>query len=409
VIIDEYDKPVLDLLNKPEVAEGVREKLEDFYSILKSHESQLRLVFFTGMFKFSSMSMFSTLNNIQDLTFDYDCGALLGYTEDELYHNFPGSLKSMEVELNKDRDSLMNNLKAKYDGYIFGVNTNKGMLSSPVFNPFAINRVFHKLQLDDNAWVHSGSAITLAEKIIDASYNLDKLTQPIDSSILYESCSPKAMSIEALAFYGGYLTIKECNSGMITLGAPNSNIASVFSKNIFSSLFAKVKEDQKNDYQRKSKELLHLISYCDFSCVEELEKIISVLISSYPYNLLTSEASYRIIIDAALKSVANYVSQELSTSKGRADTVLWVPDQNKPKRILVIEYKFEEKNNDSSKEQATLALNQIDQKKYFEQFSIHNADIYCIGVGLCRVKKHDSFKLSVKVAKVIDGELNKMM
>ena len=411
VIIDEYDKPVLDLIDQPEVAESVRKELDAFYSILKSHESQLRLVFFTGMFKFSPLSMFSTLNNIQDLTFEYDCGTLLGYTEEELYHNFPRSLKSLESKLNKDRASLMNDLKAKYDGYIFGVDTDNGKLSSPVFNPFAINRVFDALRLTDNAWVHSGSAITLAEKIIDTSYDLDQLTQPFDSSKLYDSGSPQAMSIEALAFYGGYLTIKEYNSGMITLCAPNSNIANVFSKNIFSSLFKKVKDDQKIAYQKKSKELLDLMSSRDFSIasVKELEKIMSILISTYPFFLLTSEATYRIIIDAALKSVSSYVSLESSTSKGRADTVLCVPDQNKPKRILVIEYKFETNANDSSKEQAQLALNQIEKKNYFENFSIHKADIYYIGVGMCRGETHDSFKLSVKVAKVIDGKLSKLI
>ena len=239
---------------------------------------------------------------------------------------------------------------------------------------------------------------------INTSYNLDELTQPFDYSKIFQ-CNPKAMSIEALAFYGGYLTIKECNNDMITLGAPNSNIATVLSDNIFSSLFAKVKEDQKIAYQKKSQELLHLMSSCDFSSVEELEKIMSVLISYFPYNLLTSEASCRIIIDAALKSVSSYVSQESSSSKGRTDTVLCVPDQNKPKRILVFEYKFEARDKDSSKDQAKLALDQIDQKKYFEKFSIHKADIYCIGVGMCRRAKHDTFELSVKVAKVIDGKL----
>ena len=103
-----------------------------------------------------------------------------------------------------------------------------------------------------------------------------------------------------------------------------------------------------------------------------------------------------------------------STSKDPADTVLCVPDQNKPKRILVIQYKFKAKSKDDddiSKEQAKLALDQIEQKKYFEQFSIHKADIYCIGVGLCReiYVNRDSVKVSVKVAKVIDGELNKMV
>ena len=244
-----------------------------------------------------------------------------------------------------------------------------------MFNPFAINRVFHKLELNDNAWVHSGSAIMLAEKIIDTSYNLDKLTQPFDSSELYESCSPKAMSIEALAFYGGYLTIEEYKNGMITLGAPNSNIAKALSKNIFSSLFGKLKQDQQIAYQMKSKELLDLMSSCDFSSVKELEKIMSVLISSYPFFLVTSKATYRIIIDAALKSVSSYVSLESVTSRGRADTVLCVPDQNKPKRILVIEYKFEAKDKDSSEKQAQIALDQIDKMKYFENFSIHKSRI----------------------------------
>ena len=138
IIIDEYDKPVLDLINKPEEMEAVRESLQTFYSVLKSQESNLRLVFITGLYKFTEMSMFSTLNNLRDISLELPAGTLVGYTESEIKEYFGDHIKAFKLKLNITDDTLMNELRERYNGYRFGLNAANGKMSEPIYNPFAI-------------------------------------------------------------------------------------------------------------------------------------------------------------------------------------------------------------------------------------------------------------------------------
>jgi hypothetical protein len=140
LIIDEYDKPVLDLINKPEEIEAVRQSLQSFYSVLKAQESNLRLVFITGLYKFTEMSMFSTLNNLLDISLDLSAGTLVGYTESEIKEYFCDHIEAFKAELKiTDDDILMNELRERYNGYRFGLNTANRKISEPIYNPFAVN------------------------------------------------------------------------------------------------------------------------------------------------------------------------------------------------------------------------------------------------------------------------------
>jgi hypothetical protein len=124
IIIDEYDKPVLDLIDEPKEMEAVRKSLQSFYSILKAQTSNLRLVFITGLYKFTEMSMFSTLNNLQDISLDLSAGTLVGYTESEIKEYFRDHIQAFKAELNiTDDDILMNELRERYNGYRFGLDT----------------------------------------------------------------------------------------------------------------------------------------------------------------------------------------------------------------------------------------------------------------------------------------------
>ena len=140
VIIDEYDKPVLDLLDSPEQMEAVRKSLQTFYSILKSEESNIRLVFITGLYKFTELSMFSTLNNLRDISLEVSAGSLVGYTEKEILKYFPDHIKALKAKHNmQDDEDALNRLREKYNGYRFGLSTADGKLSDPIYNPFATN------------------------------------------------------------------------------------------------------------------------------------------------------------------------------------------------------------------------------------------------------------------------------
>ena len=165
VIIDEYDKPILDLIDEPKEMKAVRKSLQSFYSVLKAQESNLRLVFITGLYKFTQTSMFSTLNNLRDISLDLSAGTLVGYTESEIKENFRDRMKALKDELNiVSDDVLMNDLREQYNGYRFGLSTASGKVSEPIYNPFAINYIFKDLQFTDK-WILSGSAAMLAKKL----------------------------------------------------------------------------------------------------------------------------------------------------------------------------------------------------------------------------------------------------
>ena len=127
VIIDEYDKPILDLINKPEEMEAVRESLQTFYSVLKSEEAKLRLVFITELY------------NLRDISLKLSAGTSVGYTESEIKEYFGDHIQAFKSKLNvTDDDVLMNELRQRYNRYRFGLDTANGKISEPIYNPFTI-------------------------------------------------------------------------------------------------------------------------------------------------------------------------------------------------------------------------------------------------------------------------------
>ena len=127
IIIDEYDKPILDLINKPEHMEAVRESLQSFYSVLKSEEAKLRLVFITGLY------------NLRDISLKWSAGTSVGYTESEIKEYFGDHIQAFKSKLNvTDDDVLMNELRQRYNRYRFGLDTANGKISEPIYNPFTI-------------------------------------------------------------------------------------------------------------------------------------------------------------------------------------------------------------------------------------------------------------------------------
>ena len=225
VIIDEYDKPILDLIDEPKEMEAVRKSLQTFYSVLKSEESNLRLVFITGLYKFTEMSMFSTLNNLIDISLKLSAGTLVGYTESEIKEYFCDHIQAFKAELKiTDDDVLMNELRERYNGYRFGLDTASGTISEPIYNPFAINYVFEALQLSDE-WSVSGSASMLSKKLIEHGYSYESmLTTSVDH--LKSSCRPAEMSLTSLMYYGGYATIDKYDKATndLYLKIPNKSI-----------------------------------------------------------------------------------------------------------------------------------------------------------------------------------------
>ena len=238
VIVDEYDKPMLDVVEHKNNYIAIQDVLRGFYGQLKTHSAHIRFVLLTGVFKFAKTSVFSGLNNLKDLTFDPKAAELLGYTEQELKENFPEHLSGLCRKLSKTSDELFEVLREKYNGYSFGIDTDTEEIIGSVYNPFALNYVLSDQRLVER-WFTSATPTLLIQKLKEQSFmGIDStgLTAPL--SVLEDSCSPDSLTPFLLLYYAGYVTLKAYNSRQkkITLDFPNAEVAQAFSASLLPAI-----------------------------------------------------------------------------------------------------------------------------------------------------------------------------
>jgi hypothetical protein len=390
VIIDEYDKPILDLINKPEEMEAVRESLQTFYSVLKSEEANLRLVFITGLYKFTEMSMFSTLNNLIDISLDLSAGTLVGYTESEIKEYFGDHIQALKAKMDIiDDDILMNKLREKYNGYRFGLDTANGKVSEQVYNPFEMNYVFDDLQVN-NKWILSGSASMLSKKMIERGYRYESML--FLTTYLYElkTSYPVDVSERSLMYYGGYATIDKYNkdTNQVFLKIPNKSISADLARNYLKSMLeTKFKQVdivhmKVREFERVAREVHDVMTLTPInemgSKIEEIIKSFENVLNHYTHEseAISSEREFRNIIDSMLKLKFHNVAHEVETNNDRIDTVII-----EKSRIFILQYKYKEK--------ASTALKQIKEKEYYAQYLNTNLPILLLGISL-REKKDES-------------------
>ena len=371
VIIDEYDKPILNLINEPTEMEAVRKSLQSFYSVLKPQEANLRLVFITGLYKFTEMSMFSTLNNLLDISLKFPAGTLVGYTESEIKEYFHDHIQAFKAKLNiTDDDILMNELRERYNGYKFGLDMGDGKVSEPIYNPFAINHVFEFLEFIDE-WNSSGSASILSKKLIEHGYRYEsQLTTSAEE--LTSPCNSNDMSLTSLMYYGGYATIdkydKETNK--VVLKIPNKSINKYLARDYLKSKFS---ISSITEFERVAKEVHDVMILTPISemgsSIEEITKSFDSVLNHFTYDVMNSEAAFRNIIDSVFKIGFHNVAHESHTKNGRMDTKII-----EKARIFIIEYKY--------LEEASKALKQIRAKEYYAKYLSMNLPILLLGISL---------------------------
>lgn len=223
VIIDEYDKPLLDVIDDTPHHIAIHKELSAFYSQLKPAEDDLQFVLITGVFKFTQTSIFSGLNNLNDITFDMPAAELVGYTEQEIRTFFADHLAALAEKNNISTEDMISTLRKKYNGYKFGIDIGINTLSQGVYNPYALNYVFAEQQLLDK-WFTSGSPTALIKKLAEKQFKaLTPQALTIAFNRLNESCSPDDITTLSLLYYAGYVTLKNYADTKVTLDFPNSN------------------------------------------------------------------------------------------------------------------------------------------------------------------------------------------
>jgi hypothetical protein len=353
ILIDEYDKPILDNMEKKKEVEKIRETLKGFYTTLKGLDKYIRFMLITGVSKFSKVSLFSGLNQLEDISLNKEFGNICGYTQQELEFYFKDYLQGLNLD----------EIKEWYNGYYF--------LQDTLYNPFDIllylkNREFRSY------WYKTGTPTFLIKLIKQQKYDVTKLDSIILRESILEKFDLEEIRIEALMFQTGYLTIKEVYQKEYgqeyKLGFPNKEVKISFNENI---LEFTIKEEV------RYKLVDEIITILKKEELEKLKEKMEILISNISYMYLGNEASYVLAVFVILYSTGLNVITEDNTSKGRIDLTIIV---NKT-LVYILEFKVIENEKEKGK-----ALKQIEQKEYYKKY-LNYEKIYIIGIEFNKTKR----------------------
>ena len=371
VLIDEYDKPLLDTLDKSELNGTYRDILRAFFSVIKSSDRYLRFAFLTGVTRFSKVSVFSGLNNLRDISLLSDFAGICGITEQELEANFAPEIETLGNELGETRDATLAILKKRYDGYLFA---RKG---ENVYNPFSLLNVFASRELSDY-WYATGTPTFLVEYLKAAHYNIPDLEGNVrlDESDLEANRTDSRNPLPIL-FQAGYLTIKEYQAmfNVYRLGFPNDEVRYGFMKNLLDG-FAPTLYGAGVAASDFARDMLE-------GKVDEFMTRMRSILSGIPYSTVSSEEmvalrerDYQVSVYLIFSLMGQFVQTEVHNSVGRADCVVHTRDV-----IYVFEFKLWSKGTPQE------ALAQIKANGYDTPFRASGKRVVLIGVSFNEQKR----------------------
>ena len=350
VLIDEYDKPLSDSIDNVQRAVEIRDVLRGFYEVIKSSASYLRFVFITGVTKYSKMSIFSSMNNLNDISIDSRYSTMLGYTQEELEHYFDEGIDEGSKALNLTRSEYLSKIKRTYDGYCFAPN------SQTVYNPVSVGRFFDEGgEVFRPYWIDTGGQKLLyetAKKIdfdieadIEKAFDLSDLSSYDIVELVGENVSKK--SYNSLLYQSGYLTIKSSfEEDIAEFDFPNEEVRKAFSK-ILLPLYIGEKNEFKGAYA---------LVYLREGKIDEFISTVKSVFAFIPSNIKSKyESAYQIGFCCMMRSIGAQIRAEEPTNKGRIDAVI-----ETRKYVYIIEFKVNST--------ADVAIKQIQDKGYAEKY-----------------------------------------
>ena len=340
IIIDEYDAPLLDVMNDQERLDPIRQVMRNFYSPIKSLDPYLRFVFITGITKFAQLSIFSELNNLMNISMLPEYSAICGISKSEIDSEMQDPIQALAGRLNIQFEDARQLLRDNYDGYHFCEG------SEDIYNPFSLMKALASKKIG-SYWFESGTPTFLMERMREERMDetlLDRMSEISESDF---DISPEFTdSALPLLYQAGYLTIKGYNQedGSYTLGYPNKEVREGFLKGLLANY--KSAEGMSASFVLQFNKALK-----DNDIDGALERMQSFL-AGIPYDLENkSEKHFQTIIYLIFSLLGYYTQAEVKSAVGRADAVCWTKD-----RIYVFEFKV-----DGSADEA---LRQIDDKGY---------------------------------------------
>lgn len=358
ILIDEYDKPIVDNLGNPELTDYYRKVLQGFYSVLKAKDGKIRLGFLTGVSKIGKLSVFSSLNNLNDISMESGYSDICGISEDDLHKYFNESVESLAKAEESSVDACYERLKEMYDGYHFSEN------SVGMYNPFSLLNTFSSNTFK-GYWFETGTPTLLVNVMKRTSFDVTTLSDNVvvtadDLNGMQDIVNRPV----PLFFQTGYLTIKDYDREFqeYTLGFPNKEVKNGFLKFIY-SYYVPVNPAEGNTTTSKLARALRAGDSYTFM------RILEALFANTTYQIQgDAEKNFQYAMYIIMELLGEYVQAERSTCNGRIDLLLQTRDY-----IYIIELKI-----DST---ADAALQQIEDKGYARPFVNDDRKLFKIGVS----------------------------
>ena len=357
ILVDEYDKPMLQAIGNEELQKQFRDTLKPFYGALKTMDGCIKFAFLTGVTKFGKVSVFSDLNNLDDISMRKDYVEICGISDQELHENLDIELHEFAETQGLSYDKLCSKLKEFYDGYHFTHN------SIGIYNPFSLLNAF-KYKEFGSYWFETGTPTYLVKLLKKHHYDLHRMAHEETDEQVLNSIDSESTNPIPVIYQSGYLTIKGYDErfGIYRLGFPNREVEEGFIRFLL-PYYANVNKVE------SPFEILKFVREVEAGDYESFFRRLQSFFSDIPYELARElELHYQNVLYIVCKLVGFYVKAEYHTSEGRVDMVLQTD-----KFIYIMEFKL----NGTAEE----ALQQIEDKHYARPFATDSRKLFKIGVN----------------------------
>ena len=363
VLVDEYDKPLLEAIGKPELQEAMRDKLRAFYSVIKSCDQYIRFALLTGVTKFGRLSVFSGLNNLYDLTFDPEYASICGITENELLNTFGEGIQGLAEEYECSTDAMVDKLRFMYDGYRF---THGKVL---VYNPFSLLTAFKKKMLG-YFWFETGTPKYLVDLLRRHRYDISDLDGVNADVDRLSNMDTDGYDPIPVIYQSGYLTIKSYNReyNSFKLGFPNEEVRIGLMKYLLPVYVDNYTAIDRFDYSIFASEIKQ-------GKAEKFMNRLKSLTAGMSYEILANcENDFQNLLYVIFSLAGTKPMIERHTSDGRIDMVV-----ETDKFVYVMEFKV-----DGSAQEA---VDQIESKQYVLPWSSDSRQVIKIGANFSTTER----------------------
>ncbi len=360
LLIDEYDAPITGLLHNLPYLEETRSVLNEFYAVIKETLRYQRFTILTGVSKFTKLSIFSGLNSPLDISMDSRFAALVGFTEQELRTNFPEHIHAFAEKRGVTDEEIMRQLKKWYDGYHFAKEQKEG-----VYNPFSIAYALMNLDFD-NYWGTSGGATIIYERLKRLQRIPEDLNYTVAARSEFEACDAENLTLNALLYQGGYLTIEGYDeiSKSYMLRIPNDEIRETLDQG-----YVRECMEFTPGFTMTSLFIIAMKALMAGDTTTLFDEIVHTLYANVPCDWrVKGEAEAKRYFVMFFKLLGADISGEVPSARGKADVIL-----KTDAFIYVMEFKFDES--------PDVALKQIEEKGYAEPFKADDRTLIKVGVN----------------------------